>query len=101
MRDPERKATEVHPYHVVNDDVSIQVDTIPQADLIQTQMDLDPEQIKGDGMPLENPRKTGCTEATKLNCIIALLTTLIVLCTGAAVVKFTQAEVEPIIVYLP
>jgi len=101
MRDPERKATEVHPYVVVKDDVSVQVDTIPQADLSQTQVDLDPEQIKGDGTPLENLRKTGCTQAKKSNCIIALLTTLIVLCTGSEVVKFTQAEAEPIIVYLP
>ena len=39
MQDPVRKATEVNPYHVANDNVQIQVDTIPQVDLIHTQVD--------------------------------------------------------------
>ena len=111
MRDPERKATEVHPYHVVNDNVQIQVDTIPHMDLIKTHVDTDPQvdtiptqedtevpQAKEDGAPLD--LESGCTTSKKLNCIIALLTTLIVLCTGAAVVSFTQAEAEPILVFL-
>jgi len=96
----------MHPYHMINDNVQIQVDTIPQADHIQTQVetipevesietqvDTDPSQAKGEMSASER------TISSKLNCIVALLTTLIVLCAGAVVVSFTQEEAEPIIYY--
>ena len=87
-QDRKRKVNEVHPYHEINDNVQIQVDSI------ETQVDNDPSQAKGDEEPLEN-LESGCTTSKKLNCIVALLTTLIVLCTGAVVVRFTQEEAIP------